>query len=104
MDIESIFKTIVSRFDAEKMKDINASVQFNLDGGDDYYLKIADGNCDYGKGTMDGDPSATVSMAADDFGDLTSGNLNPVMAFMSGKIKVDGDMSTVMQLQQVLSG
>ncbi len=103
MDIESIFKAIVGRFDAEKMADINASVQFSLDGGDDYFLKIADGNCDYGKGQIE-DPSATVSMAADDFKDLTTGNLNPVMAFMSGKIKVDGDMSTVMQLQQVLAG
>lgn len=104
MDIETIFKEIAGRVDAEKMKDISASVQFSLDGGDDYYLKIENGTPDYGKGTMDGDPSATVSMTAEDFKDLTSGNLNPVMAFMSGKIKVDGDMSTVMQLQQVLSG
>ena len=103
MDIESIFKEMAGRVDADKMKSITASIQFNLDGGDDYFLKIEAGNPTYGKGSIE-DATATVSMSAEDFKDLTSGNLNPVMAFMSGKIKVDGDMSTVMQLQQVLSG
>jgi putative sterol carrier protein len=34
--------------------------------------------------------------------DVLSGKLNPAMAFMSGKIKVQGDMALAMKLQQLL--
>ena len=37
----------------------------------------------------------------DDFQALISGNLNPMSAFMSGKIKVDGDMGVAMKLQSL---
>ncbi len=35
---------------------------------------------------------------------LRSGSLNPMMAVMSGKIKIKGDMGVAMQLQSLLSG
>jgi putative sterol carrier protein len=41
-------------------------------------------------------------MAADDFQDMHSGKLNPMMAFMSGKVKVEGDLNTVMKFQSVV--
>ena len=41
----------------------------------------------------------TISISQEDFIKLFSGKLNPMMAFMSGKIKVDGDMSVAMKLQ-----
>ena len=42
-------------------------------------------------------------MAANDFVDLSSGKLDGTMAFMSGKIKIKGDMGLAMKLQSVLS-
>ena len=41
----------------------------------------------------------TISIKEEDFIKLVSGKLNPMMAFMSGKIKVAGDMSVAMKLQ-----
>lgn len=49
-----------------------------------------------------GDADATIFMTLDDFQDLVSGDLNPTMAFMTGKLKVDGDMSAAMALSQVI--
>lgn len=43
----------------------------------------------------------TVNVSIDDFQALISGNLNPMSAFMSGKIKVDGDMGVAMKLQSL---
>jgi putative sterol carrier protein len=42
-------------------------------------------------------------MAAPDFLALATGKLNPTAAFMSGKLKIKGDMGQAMRLQTILS-
>ena len=97
-----IFKEMPERFDANKAKNANFAIQFDLsgDGGGQWYVKIADGKCDTGKGAID-DAKATIHMDATDYVKMTSGELNPMAAFMSGKVKVEGDLSSVMQLQSL---
>lgn len=50
----------------------------------------------------DGDADCTITMSAEDFEALLSGDLNPTMAFMTGKMKIDGDMSAAMALSQLI--
>lgn len=45
----------------------------------------------------------TMSAEADVFQEIMAGDLNPTSAFMSGKLKLDGDMGTAMKLGGVLS-
>jgi putative sterol carrier protein len=52
--------------------------------------------------TEDGPADCTITISKDDFEALTSGDLNPTMAYMQGKLKVAGDMTIAMQLSQVL--
>ena len=52
--------------------------------------------------TTDSETDCTMKLALDDLEDLVAGELNPTMAFMSGKIKVEGDMSVAMALSQLL--
>ena len=52
--------------------------------------------------TTDSETDCTIRLALDDLEDLVSGELNPTMAFMSGKIKVEGDMSVAMALSQLM--
>lgn len=87
----------------EKMKGINATYQFNLtgEGGGAFYAAIADAGVDVAQGAAP-DPNLTVNISTSDFEALVSGKLNPVAAFMSGKIKIQGDMSLAMKLQQLL--
>ena len=53
--------------------------------------------------TEDNDADCTISVSKDDFIALAEGNLDPMMAFMSGKLKVAGDMSVAMGLQSLFS-
>ncbi|MEL7480332.1 MAG: SCP2 sterol-binding domain-containing protein [Pseudomonadota bacterium] len=50
-----------------------------------------------------GDADATIKVSWDDFEKLRKGELDGTMAFMQGKLKVDGDMSVAMQLQSLMS-
>ena len=102
-DLNSIFANMGQNFDASKAGDINLTILFDLsgDGGGQWHATIADGTLDTGEGSIE-NPSATLSMDADDFAAMSKGDLNPMMAFMSGKIKVDGDLNAVMKFQSLV--
>ena len=104
MFVEKIFAGMPARFDATKAGDLNATVQFSLsgEGGGDWYVTIANGNCNVQQGNAE-QPTATIKMLATDYADLTSGKLNPVNAFMMGKVKVEGDLNTVMKFQTLFA-
>ncbi len=53
--------------------------------------------------TADGPADCTIKLSLDDLESLVAGDLNPTMAFMSGKLKIEGDMSVAMALNQLLS-
>jgi putative sterol carrier protein len=50
-----------------------------------------------------GGEDTTINVSWADFEALSKGELNPMTAFMSGKIKLDGDMGPAMQLQSVFA-
>lgn len=56
-------------------------------------------------GARAGDEEAEVTMTADadTFRDILEGDLNPTSAFMSGRLKIDGDMGAAMRLAPALS-
>ena len=58
-----------------------------------------------GDGARAADEDAEVIMTADadTFREILEGDLNPTAAFMSGRLKIDGDMGAAMRLAPVLS-
>lgn len=87
-----------------KIATLNASYQFNLtgEGGGTYHATFENGTYDIGEGPAAA-AKCTVTMSSNDFIALVSGKLNPTTAFMTGKLKIAGDMSLAMKLQSVLS-
>lgn len=100
MSVADIFNNMTKNFNAEKAGDLNASVIFDLsgEGGGAWTVSVADGKANVAEGAADS-ATATIRMAASDYEAMTNGSLNPMMAFMSGKIKVEGDLNTVMKFQ-----
>ncbi len=82
---------------------INNSYQFDLagDGGGKWVVDLTEPGGKVSEGEKE-DPGVTVSMAASDFVALVEGKLNAQMAFLQGKLKIKGDMSLALKLQQVL--
>ena len=58
------------------------------------------GKAEVTKGTASA-PNMTLSMSAQDYVDMIMGKLNGQMAFMSGKLKISGDMGLAMKMQSL---
>ncbi|MDA2979413.1 MAG: SCP2 sterol-binding domain-containing protein [Actinomycetota bacterium] len=85
---------------------VDLAVQFDVSGtpnGDvSYHLIVKDGTVGTGMGSSD---AADVSVASDfeTSKAISKGELNVQMAFMSGKIKVGGNMAKIMMHQAVIN-
>ena len=100
-----VFTEINNRLQADpsKVQGMNATYAFDLSGEESgqYHIALKDGSADVGQGAPE-NPNITITMKSEDFVDLATGKLDGTMAFMSGKIKIKGDMGLAMKLQSVL--
>jgi putative sterol carrier protein len=96
-----IFSEMQARFLPEKTGGRSAVIQYEVttpEGPEIYQVVVADGTCTTGKGG-DQEPTVTLVLALPDFLRLISGKLNGVQAFMSGKLKIRGDMMLAQTMQ-----
>ncbi|MFU0505452.1 SCP2 sterol-binding domain-containing protein [Pseudaminobacter sp. NGMCC 1.201702] len=93
MGIEAIVDKIRNRVESSGF---DRSVKF--DTGDDGVIVIDGASIS----TADAPADCTFKLSLDDLDSLVSGDLSPTTAFMTGKIKVEGDMSVAMALSQII--
>ncbi len=82
-----------------------ATIQQVITSGEDdthYWIEIAEGTIDMGVGDADG-PDATITQSYETAVKLAKSELSVVTAFMTGKVKVAGNMGLLMGLQGALS-
>ena len=87
-----------------KMQEGNAWIpgkRVKLDFGDEGQVML-DGQANQVT-EEDGDADTTIKVSWDDWQAMAAGQLDGMTAFMTGKLKVEGDMSNAMQLQGVLA-
>lgn len=98
------FEMMPSRFNKEAAKGLNAVYQFDLsgDGGGKWHAIIKDQALEVKEG-QHASPSITISMAAQDYLDMLSGKLNGQVAFMSGKLRISGDMGLALRMQTLFN-
>ena len=76
---------------------LGKSLKFDLKG--DGFIYINGGTVN----NEDLPADCTIVVSKDDFEAMGDGKLDPTMAFMQGKIKVNGDMSVAMKLQPLMA-
>ena len=90
--IRERFDTLEQRFKPDAAKGVNVKLQFKLSGDDggEWYVEIKDGKCKVKKGTGP-NPDATLIASAKDYKKIADGEMNKMVAFLRGKLKVEGD-------------
>jgi putative sterol carrier protein len=93
------FESLESRVDPSKAAGMNASYKFDIDGAGSWNVDVDDGKVKVTEGG--GDADTTISTSAETFMKIAKGEQNPTAAYMSGKLKVRGDMGQAMKLQKL---
>ncbi|RKN14080.1 acyl-CoA synthase [Micromonospora musae] len=91
-----VFNRMPSLFRADRAGSTNAVIHWDItgrpDGGSDTYeVVIENGACTVSE-TPQREPKLTLTMGPVEFLKIVSGGANPVMMFMTGKLKAKGDL------------
>lgn len=99
--LEQVFNGMCEAFLAERAGPQSAVIQYDVTASGrthSYQLKVADGTCQLVKGAA-GPAKTTLTLNLADFLRLVTGKLNGMQAFMSGKLKLTGDMMFAQVMQ-----
>jgi putative sterol carrier protein len=100
--IQEFFDALPGKIDPARLAGMNATFQFcaSGDGGGDWNVKIADGKAAIAAGKADS-PTIVLTAAAADWLALMNGQMNGQTAFITGKLKIQGDMTLAMKLESL---
>ena len=98
-DPREFFETLESRVDPAKAAGLTASYRFEIDGSGTWTVDVDDGKVTVTENGAEAD--VTISSSAETFLKIANGEQNPTAAYMSGKLKVNGDMGQAMKLQKL---
>ena len=96
---KKVFEAMPDAYNPEKAGPAEMSLQFDLSGdlGGNWVVEIEKGTCRTHQGEIK-DPIATICTSDQDFLALFQGRLNAVAAYMSGRVRVDGNVVAIMNL------
>ena len=98
-DPREFFETLESRIDPAKAAGLTASYRFEIDGSGTWTVDVDDGKVTVTENGAEAD--VTISSSAETFLKIANGEQNPTAAYMSGKLKIKGDMGQAMKLQKL---
>lgn len=103
--IAMLFKKIEKHITPEVIEKTGAIYQFEVVGDEagTWFLDLKNTPGKAGKGTPEESPDATLTMDSKDFFNMLSGQLKPANAFLSGKLKINGDMRKAMKMEKLMS-
>ncbi len=99
MTTREFFETLESRVDSSKTAGMTNSYLFDIDGAGKWKVDVQDGNVSVTEG--EGEADAVIATSEETFDKMVSGEQNPTSAYMTGKLKVKGDMGAAMKLQKL---
>lgn len=91
MNAAELFAKMDENFNADAAIGIDAVFQYEFSDDDNYYIAIKEGTKDIQQGNHES-PSVTIASDSATFLGIIDGSINGMQTFMSGKLKVTGNI------------
>jgi len=98
---KDFFAGLESRTDASKLAGMNNSYLFDIEGEGQWLVEVNDGALNVTEGA--GEADATIATSGETFAKIVDGQQNATTAYMTGKLKIKGDLGAAMKLQKLFS-
>jgi putative sterol carrier protein len=96
---QEFFEALPSRVTPDRIEGMNNTYVFDIEGAGVWTVAVADGAVTVSEGA--GDADCTFSTSEENFEKIVSGEQNATTAYMTGKLKIKGDMGAAMKLQKI---
>ena len=96
---QEFFEALPSRVTPDRIEGMDNTYVFDIEGAGVWTVAVADGAITVTEGTSDAD--CTFSASEETFEKIASGEQNATTAYMTGKLKIKGDMGAAMKLQKI---
>jgi putative sterol carrier protein len=97
--VQEFFEGLPGRVTPDRIEGMNNIYVFDIEGAGAWTVAIADGTIDVREGAEDAD--CIFSATSENFEKIIAGEQNPTTAYMTGKLKIKGDMGAAMKLQKL---
>jgi putative sterol carrier protein len=97
---QEFFAGLPTRVPPERIAGMNNTYVFDVEGAGTWTVALADGSLSVTEGAS-ADADCTISASEENFQKIVAGEQNPTTAYMTGKLKIKGDMGAAMKLQKL---
>jgi putative sterol carrier protein len=97
--VQEFFEGLPERVSADRIAGMTNTYVFEIEGAGTWRVAIADGAIEVSEGG--GEADCTFSASAETFERIVAGELSATTAYMTGKLKIKGDMGAAMKLQKL---
>ena len=97
--VQEFFEDLPSRVTPDRIEGLKNTYVFDIEGAGVWTVAIADGVVTVTDGA--GDADCTFATSEENFEKIVAGEQNPTTAYMTGKLKIKGDMGAAMKLQKL---
>ena len=99
--VREFFETLPSRVDETKAAGVTNSYLFDVEGAGQWLVDVDGGRVNVTEGG--GDADVTIATSEENFMRIVRGEQSPTGAYMTGKVKVEGDISLALRLRELLA-
>ncbi|XP_013106683.1 hydroxysteroid dehydrogenase-like protein 2 [Stomoxys calcitrans] len=103
-NIPQLFEKIQTLLSPEIVGKVQAVYEFHITGDEKgtWFLDLKNGSGSCGQGSAPSQPDASLTMKSKNFVDMFEGKLKAAPAFMTGKLKITGDLQKAMKLEKLM--
>ena len=101
-EVKDVFTKMPDVFSPSRAQVVNAVFQFEItgEGGGSWHVVVKDGTCRVSEGSHE-EPSVTLTLSDENWLAMINRELNGVQAFMTGKLKVSGDIMLAQRIYDI---